>query len=93
MINYRDEAPAFYKDLTSKGILTYFEDERTTDEELMWTREILSNKDFQSPSNPISKWNWGKIKTEFATKFFPNIAPAMTEKTLTTEERIARLLG
>jgi hypothetical protein len=93
MSNYRDAAPTFYKDLTSKGILSYFEDERTTEEELTWIQGILSDSEYQSPCNPISKWNWGKIKTAFAIKFFPDIAPVLTEKTLTVKERVMNLLS
>lgn len=92
-MNYRDEAPKFYKDLTSRGILTYFEDERTTDEELAWIQNILSSEDYMSPCSPISKWNWGKIKTAFALKFFPEIAPATSDKSLTVEERVMNLLN
>ena len=92
-MNYRDEAPKFYKFLTSKGIIAYFEDERTTEDELAWIKEILSSDEYLSPCSPISKWNWGKIKTAFAIKFFPEIAPAISDKGLSMEERIANLMS
>ena len=93
IIDYRDNPPEFYKDLTSNGILAYFEDERVTPDELAWVKEILSSEDFKLRNNPISKWNWNKIKSNFATKFFPDIAPATREKTVSTEDRINILLS
>lgn len=92
-VDYRDNPPEFYKDLTSNGILTYFEDERVTEEELNWMKDILSSEDFKLRNNPISKWNWNKIKSNFATKFFPDIAPANRERTMSTEDRINMLLS
>lgn len=92
-MSYRDQNPQYYKELTSDGIIAFFEDERATKEEVEWFKEILINEEFRLHRNPISKWNWGKIKTEFAKKFFPDIAPLTTQSALTTEERINRLLG
>ena len=93
MLNYRDEKPNSYKDLNSDAILAYFEDERASEDEVEWIREVLSSDEFKSPNNPISKWNWGRIKTAFAKAFFPDIAVATKEKPATTEDRIHKLLG
>ena len=93
MANYRDEAPQFYKDLTSNGVLAFFEDERATEEDITWIQETLGSEDYKLHKNPISKWNWGKIKTAFATKYFPDIAPVGNDRNATTEERISNLLA
>lgn len=92
MANYRDEAPAFRKDITSNGLLAFFEDERATEEDLTWIKDIFSSEDYMLRDNPISKWNWNKIKTAFVTKYFPELAPAVTVKE-TTEQRIQNLLS
>ena len=89
---YRDTPPAFYKDLTSDGILSYFEDERATEEEIAWIQKVLTSEEYKAHNNPISKWKWGKIKSAFAIKFFPNIAPSYQKPPLTTEERVSYLL-
>ena len=93
MSNYRDERPEFYKELSSDGILAYFEDERATEEEIQWIKNILSDEEYKLHRNPISKWNWGKIKTAFAKEFFPEIAPVSKESSISTEERINNLLN
>lgn len=93
MSNYRDEKPIFYKELTSDGILAYFEDERATEEDLQWIKDILSNEEYKLHRNPISKWNWGKIKTAFAKQYFPEIAPVSKDNSLSTEDRINNLLN
>ena len=93
IVDYRDNPPEFYKDLTSNGILAYFEDERVTNDELTWIKDILCNEEFMLKNNPISKRNWNKIKSHFAVKFFPDIAPATREKTMSTEDRISILLN
>lgn len=93
MANYRDEAPKSLKELTSDGILKFFEDERATEEDILWIREILTNEEYKTYKNPISQWRWGKIKTAFATKYFPNIAPASKSNTGTIDDRIFDLLG
>lgn len=93
MANYRDIPPTFYKDLSSDEILAYFEDERATEDEINWIKNILSNEEYKLHKNPISKWNWGKIKTAFTKKYFPEIAPACIKPPLTTEERINNLLN
>ena len=94
MVNYRDEKPLYYKELSSSAILAYFEDERATAEEIGWIKNVLSSEEYKLHKNPISKWNWGKIKTAFAKEFFPDIAPAeKKEKSLSTEDRINKLLN
>ncbi len=93
MSNYRDEKPIFYKELTSDGILAYFEDERATEEDIQWIKDVLSNEEYKLHRNPISKWNWGKIKTAFAKQYFPEIAPVSKDNSLSTEDRINNLLN
>jgi hypothetical protein len=93
-MNYRDKAPEFFKDLNSAGIMSFFEDERTSEEEKKWFKDILTSPDYQLKDNPISKYNWGKIKTVFAREFFPDIAPTETKaKILTMSERISTFLN
>jgi hypothetical protein len=60
---------------------------------VQWIKEILSNEEYKLHRNPISKWNWGKIKTAFAKRFFPEIAPISKENAVTTEDRINKLLN
>ena len=43
-MNYRNEAPKFYKDLNSNDILAYFEDERATQEEIDFVVDKLKEK-------------------------------------------------
>ena len=91
MTNYRDNAPEFFKDLTSDGILSYFEDERTSENEMNWIKNILTSEEYMLRDNPITKWNWNKIKSVFAKEYFPNIAPENKKKPFTTEDRIKGL--
>lgn len=92
-MNYRDEAPKFYKDLNSNNILAYFEDERVTQEEIDWFKSVLADENYRLHKNPISKWNWAKIKNAFAKKFFPEIAPENKAKKPSIEDRISNLLN
>lgn len=93
-MNYRDKAPEFFKDLNSTGIMSFFEDERASDEEKTWFKGVLTSPEFQMKDNPISKYNWGKIKTAFAREYFPDIAPAEVKvKTMTMSERIEAFLN
>jgi hypothetical protein len=93
-MNYRDKAPEFFKDLNSAGIMSFFEDERASVEEKNWLKGILTSPEYQMKDNPISKYNWGKIKTAFAREFFPDIAPAEVKaKTMTMSERIEAFLN
>ena len=64
-----------------------------TEEEIQWIKNILSDEEYKLHRNPISKWNWGKIKTAFAKEFFPEIAPVSKESSISTEERINNLLN
>ena len=93
MANYRDEAPKSLKELTSDGVLQFFEDERATEEDILWIRDLLTNEEYKTYTNPISQWRWGKIKTAFATKYFPNIAPVNKSNRGTIDDRILDLLG
>lgn len=93
MANYHDEAPKSLKELTSDGILSFFEDERATEEDIAWIKSVLTNEEFKTYKNPISQWRWGKIKTAFATEYFPDIAPVAKNKTGTIDDRILDLLG
>ena len=93
-MNYRDNKPEFFKDLTSTGILAYFEDERATAAEIEWFKGILTSPEYQIKDNPISKYNWGKIKTAFAREYLPEIAPADEKaKSMTMSERIELFLN
>ena len=92
-MNYRDKAPEFFKELTSAGIMAYFEDERASDEERQWFKGILTSPEYQLKQNPISKYNWGKIKTAFAREFFPEIAPVVEHKPITMTARITMFLN
>ena len=43
MANYHDEAPKSLKELTSDGILGFFEDERATEEDIACIKSVLTN--------------------------------------------------
>lgn len=92
-MNYRDENPSFYSDLTSDGIMAFFEDERASEEDVLWMKAVLTSEEYQAKKNPISKWNWHKIKKVFAKKYFPEIAPVDKEKTISMSDRVALFLG
>ena len=91
-MNYRDDAPHTLKEITSNGIVSFFEDERTSEEDLEWFRNVIYSEEYLLKNNPISKYNWGKIKTHFARRYFPELAPLTRDnKTLGIEERLNRL--
>lgn len=92
-MNYRDRRPEYIKDLNSTGIMSFFEDERATETEKNWFKTILTSPDYLVKDNPISKYNWGKIKTSFAREYFPDIAPEEKEKVKTMSERIEAFLN
>lgn len=93
-MNYRDKAPEYYKELTSDGIMSFFEDERATFEELEWFKNVINSPEYQAKKNPISKYKWHKIKNDFAKKFFPDIAPAeKVESKMTMEQRMNALFS
>lgn len=93
MENYRETAPESYKELTSNGIMNYFEDERASKEDKKWLKDILTSEDYRLPEGNISKYNWRKIKKEFCKKYFPEIAPEERTVKLTMEERINAFLA
>lgn len=93
-MNYRDNKPEFFKDLSSNGIMLFFEDERASKTEKDWFKNILTSEEYQLKQNPISKYNWGKIKTAFAREYFHDIAPEEREKKdKTMNERIEDFLN
>ena len=93
-MNYRDNAPTSLKEITSNNIVTYFEDERCSTEELAWFKDIMTSPEYQTPTSPISRYNWGKIKTVFARKYFPEVAPAeRSNSPLTIEDRLTQLFN
>lgn len=91
--NYHDITPTALKDINSNGILSYFEDERATIEDRRWFRDIVTSVEYQMVNNPISRYNWNKIKSAFARKYFPQIAPPERENKQTVEQRLTALLA
>lgn len=74
MTMYRDFPPTEMSDLTSDGIVEFFEDRRATEEDIKWFSDICSSPDYYPTSN-IGYLNWNKVKLAFAEKYFPKIAP------------------
>lgn len=84
----------FFKELTSDGIISYFEDTRTTAEELQWFNSVLTDKENLLTNSYISKYNWARIKKAFAKQFFPEIAPIDTPvKKISIEDRLNALFA
>lgn len=94
-MGYRDQKPEYFKDLSSTGIMEFFEDGRTSEVERKWFKDILTSPEYQLKDNPISKYNWGKIKTIFAREYFPEIAPSLENKNkaATMSDRIEAFLN
>ena len=90
-MNYRDCAPEYLKDITSDGIISFFEDERATKEERQWFKDIIFSEEYRLHANPISKYNWGKIKTTFVKQYFPALAPKETKNKISIEDRLINL--
>jgi len=89
-MTYHDKAPNCLSEVTSDGILAYFEDERSSKEDRKWFYDLINSGEYSNPTNPISKYNWNKIKSAFAREFFPTIAPAQRSK-ISIEDRINNL--
>ena len=89
-MTYHDQAPSCLSAVTSDGILAFFEDERSTSEDRQWFFNLIQSGEYSNPTNPISKYNWNKIKSAFAREFFPDIAPAQRSK-LSIEDRMNNL--
>lgn len=92
-MTYHDTPPVALKEVTSDGILSFFEDDRASKEDREWFRETITSPEYISLNNPISKYNWNKFKSAFARKYFPAIAPVDRSMKKSIEERMSNLFN
>lgn len=83
-MNYHDEMPTKYANITAEGIVNYFSDISTSQEERAWFVDLLRNPKAMRSDGAR---NWNYIRAAFAEKY--NIP--ITTKKISVTSRLGEL--